>query len=198
MAIAASPRLATPADAMTMSFAATRRTAHMPMNTPGRAPTKWTLIVAPATGRLTPKRCVRCSSSGPYAETTMPMSRKPTAIDPIADGLRTIWSRRILVWINDQKPTEVGKYSGWGSDEDLHAQAGASEPTGPAMMPFLRHRATDRWWKVGLGFIWIPAIIVVITVEDWLHLSQSVTWISLGVLFVAFMAYLLFWDRRFR
>jgi hypothetical protein len=61
-------------------------------------------------------------------------------------------------------------------------------------MPFLRHRASDRWWRVGLGFIWVPAIIVVITVEDWLHLPQSVMWISLGVLFVAFIAYLLFWD----
>ena len=66
------------------------------------------------------------------------------------------------------------------------------------MLPFLRHRASDRWWRVGIGFIWVPAIIVVITVEDWLHVSQSVMWMSLGVLFVAFMAYLLFWDSSSR
>jgi hypothetical protein len=66
------------------------------------------------------------------------------------------------------------------------------------MLPFLRHRASDRWWRVGIGFIWVPAIIVVITVGDWLHLSQSAIWISLGVLYVAFMGYLLFLDQRRR
>jgi len=124
------------------------------------------------------------------------MSRKVTAIEAIAGLVRTTRSRRILVSINDQKPTDVGRYAGWGEDGDLDAPAGEPERTGPAMMPFLRHRASDRWWRVGLGFAWIPAIIVLITVEDWLHLSQSVMWISLGVLFVVFMAYLLVWDRR--
>ena len=114
----------------------------------------------------------------------------------IAHGVRTIWSRRILVSINDQKPDDVGKYAGWGSEEDAHAARAKPERTGPAMMPFLRYRASDRWWRVGIGFIWIPAIIVIITVEDWLHLSQSVMWISLGALFVVFMGYLLFWDQR--
>ena len=101
-----------------------------------------------------------------------------------------IGSRRILVSINDQKPTEVGTYAGWGSEEDERAAPGKPERMGPGMLPFLR--SNDRWWKVGIGFFWIPAIIVVITVEDWMHLPQSVMWISIGALFVAFMAYLLF------
>ena len=107
-------------------------------------------------------------------------------------------SERILDAIKDQKPTDVGRYAGWGSEDDAHAPAGEPERVGPGMMNFLRHRSTDRWWRVGLGFIWIPAIIVVITLEDWLHFPQSVMWISIGVVFVAFMAYLLFWnlDRR--
>lgn len=62
------------------------------------------------------------------------------------------------------------------------------------MLPFLR--SNERWWKVGIGLFWIPAIIAVITIEDWMHLSQSATWLSLGALFVAFMAYLLFWDQK--
>ena len=72
--------------------------------------------------------------------------------------------------------------------------SGKGERTGPALMPFLRHRASDRWWRLGLTFVWVPAMIVVITVEDWLHLPQSVGWISLGVLFVLFMAYVLLRD----
>src|SRR6266446_6650946 len=36
------------------------------------------LIVAPATGRPTAKRCVRCSSRGPNAPTTMPSSANAT------------------------------------------------------------------------------------------------------------------------
>jgi hypothetical protein len=111
-----------------------------------------------------------------------------------ATGESTTRSERILDSIKDQKPTDVGRYAGWGSDEDAHAPAGEPERTGPALMPFLRHRASDRWWRVGIGFIWVPAIIVAITLEDWLHVPQSVMWISLGVLFVAFLAYLLLWD----
>lgn len=34
--------------------------------------------------------------------------------------------------------------------------------------------------------MWLPAIIVVITVEDWLHMPPSVEWISLAVVFVLF------------
>ena len=102
-------------------------------------------------------------------------------------GRRTTRSRRILVSIKDQKPSEIGRYAGWGTEDDAHAPPGKGERAGPAMMPFLRHRANDRWWKVGIGFAYVPAIIAVITVEDWMHLSQSVMWISLGVFYVAFM-----------
>jgi len=64
------------------------------------------------------------------------------------------------------------------------------------MMPFLRHRTADRWWRLSLGFLWLPALVIVITVEDWFHLSQSIMWISLGVLFVGFLAFAFLADRR--
>lgn len=67
---------------------------------------------------------------------------------------------------------------------------------GPAMMPFLRHRAGDRWWRLALGFLWLPAIVVVITVQQWLHFSATITWISLGVMFVGFVAFVFLSDRR--
>ena len=107
---------------------------------------------------------------------------------PIEAGGRVTTCGRILVLIKDQKPTEVGRYAGWGTEEDAHEPAGKGERSGPAMAPFLRHMASDRWWKVGIGLAYLPAIIVVITVEDWMHLSQSVMWISLGVFYVLFMA----------
>lgn len=106
----------------------------------------------------------------------------------IAAGGRTILSRRILESIKDQEPTKIGRYAGWGSESDADAPAGKGDRSGPAMMPFLRYRASDRWWKVGLGFAYVPAIIAVITVEDWLHLGQPVMWISLGVFYLLFMA----------
>ena len=102
---------------------------------------------------------------------------------------------RILESIKDQKPTDVGRYAGWGADEDLKEPPGKPEPTGPAMMPFLRRRSGDRWWRLSLGFLLLPAMIVIITVEDWLHLSQSIMWISLGVLLAAFVTYILVSDR---
>jgi hypothetical protein len=64
------------------------------------------------------------------------------------------------------------------------------------MMPFLRHRPSDRWWRLSLGFLWLPALVVVITVGDWIHLSQSIVWISLGVLLVGYLAFVFVVDRR--
>jgi hypothetical protein len=86
-------------------------------------------------------------------------------MEAIETGAMTTRSRRILETINDQRPTEIGRYAGWGTDDDAHAPAGKGERSGPAMMPFLRHRSNDRWWRVGIGFAYIPAIIAVITVE---------------------------------
>ena len=62
-------------------------------------------------------------------------------------------------------------------------------------MPFLRYRASDRPWRVGFGLLWIPAIIVVITVEQWMKISQDIQWISIGVLFVVFVGTALLSDR---
>ena len=113
----------------------------------------------------------------------------------IESGLRTTGSRRILVSIKDQRSADIGRYAGWGTDEDADTPAGEGDRPGPSMMPFLRHRASDRWWKVGIGFAYVPAIIAVITVEDWMHLSQSVMWLSLAVFYVAFMG-TIYWTWR--
>jgi hypothetical protein len=56
------------------------------------------------------------------------------------------------------------------------------------LAPFLRYRATDRAWRLAFGILWIPAIIVVITIEEWLGVPQNIQWISLAVVFVLFMA----------
>lgn len=110
-------------------------------------------------------------------------------IDAIAGRERTTRSGRILASINDQKRDEkVGSYAGWGADEDAEAPAGPGERHGPALAPFLRYRSTDRAWRLAFGLLWIPAMIVVITVEDWMHVPQGFQWISLGVVFVVFMA----------
>ena len=108
------------------------------------------------------------------------------AIAMSAGAERKTRCERILGWINDQKPTDVGRYTGWGTGEELKEPEGGPERIGPAMMPFLRHRATDRWWRVAFGLAWIPATIVLITIEDWMHVPQGAMWISIGALFVAF------------
>src|SRR6266545_8301192 len=51
-------------------------------------------MMEPATGRLTPKRRVRCTSSGPYPPSTMPISRKIAAMATIARVVRTSGPRR--------------------------------------------------------------------------------------------------------
>src|SRR5438445_13308771 len=78
---------------------------------------------------------------------------------------------------------EIGRNAGWGAGGDLDAPP-VEERTGPALAPFLRYRGGDRAWRLALGCLWLPAIVVVITVEDWLHVPQSVQWISLGFVFV--------------
>jgi len=95
----------------------------------------------------------------------------------------------MLVSINDQERSDIGRYAGWGlEDNPAEAAPAKAEPMGTGMMPFLRYRYGDRWWKVGIGFAYVPAIIAVVSVESWLGLRQSLIWISLGVFYVAFMA----------
>ncbi|HET7338762.1 MAG TPA: hypothetical protein VFK22_04385 [Candidatus Dormibacteraeota bacterium] len=65
-------------------------------------------------------------------------------------------------------------------------------------MPFLRYRATDRTWRVGFGLLWIPAVIIVLSVELWLNVPQTIDWISLGVLFILFVGSALISDRFLR
>lgn len=66
------------------------------------------------------------------------------------------------------------------------------------MMPLLRHLPGDKAWWLAIGLMWIPAIIVVLTVEDWLHVPQGIQWISLGVLFVVFIVVSIFSNRQRR
>ena len=65
-------------------------------------------------------------------------------------------------------------------------------------MPFLRYRATDRTWRVGFGLLWIPAVIVVLTIEQWLNIPGEIQWISLGVLFIVFVGTAILSDRFMR
>lgn len=113
---------------------------------------------------------------------------------PIATiDVRVSTTRRscILGAINDQPPREpdnIGRYAGWGAGDDLEARPGKGESHGPALAPFLRYRSDDRAWRLAFGCAWIPAVIVVITIEQWMHISQDIQWISLGIVFVLFMA----------
>ena len=84
--------------------------------------------------------------------------------------------------------------TGWKSGDELNPPP-EPERVGPSLAPFLRHRRGDVWWRVGLGFAWLPLLIVVITVEDWIGLSQSIMWVSLGVLFVGYVAFIVISDR---
>ena len=65
-------------------------------------------------------------------------------------------------------------------------------------MPFLRYRGSDRGWRVGFGLLWIPAVIIVLTLEEWMGVSQDIQWISMGVLFVFFVGTALLSDRLIR
>ena len=108
---------------------------------------------------------------------------------PTERGGRITGSRRILVSIKDQPREErIGDYAGWGAGDDVKARPGEAERHGPALAPFLRYRSDDRAWRLAFGCLWIPAVIVVITVEAWLGIPQGWQWVSLGVVFIAFMA----------
>lgn len=101
----------------------------------------------------------------------------------------TTRSGRILDSINEQKRDgKIAGYAGWGGDDDVAAPPGEGERHGPALAPFLRYRSTDRAWRLAFGCLWLPAVIVVVTVEDWLHVPQGAQWISLAVVFLLFMA----------
>jgi hypothetical protein len=92
------------------------------------------------------------------------------------------------VAIKDQdREKDIGGYAGWGTEQDLKAQPGEGERHGPALAPFLRYRSTDRAWRLSFGCMWVPAIIVVLTIEEWMGIPQDIQWISLGVVFVLFM-----------
>jgi hypothetical protein len=54
----------------------------------------------------------------------------------------------------------------------------------------------DRVWRRTLGCLWIPAIIVLITVEDWLHVPQLFSWISIGVLLMVYLVVARLTDRK--
>ena len=126
------------------------------------------------------------------------MTRYVAPIATIPDRERTMRSGRILGSIKDQETGDgIGRYAGWGSGEDAAAPE-AKDREGPQLAPFLRYRRSDRAWRLSLGCLWVPAIIAVITVEDWLHVSQEMQWVSLGVLFVAFLATTFISDRLMR
>src|SRR6185312_12662498 len=85
-----SPTTITDAAIITLTRAEMRSNDRSAIRTPGIDPAKWTLMVAPATGRLTSNLRTRCSSNGPYDETTSPIKRNAAAIPPIATGVTTM------------------------------------------------------------------------------------------------------------
>lgn len=89
------------------------------------------------------------------------------------------------VTLQDHPESEVGKYAGWGTD-DAGAPPQSKPPDRTELLYAWRYRE-DNVWRDRLVWLWVPALIVVITVEDWLHVPQLVGWISLGVLFVVFL-----------
>jgi hypothetical protein len=68
------------------------------------------------------------------------------------------------------------------------------EREGPSLFP-LTYRP-DRMWRRTLGCLWLPAIVVLITVEDWLHVPQEMGWISIAGLFVVFLLVAWWSDRK--
>src|SRR5438067_574538 len=69
---------------MNVSRPGRRARARIASRLPIRPPAKCTLMIDPATGRLTAKRRVRTSRSGPYAETTRPIRRNVAPTPTIA------------------------------------------------------------------------------------------------------------------
>ena len=51
-------------------------------------------------------------------------------------------------------------------------------------------------WRRTLGCLWIPAIVVLITIEDWLHVPQVAGWISIAVLLVVLLVVARLSDRK--
>jgi hypothetical protein len=102
------------------------------------------------------------------------MNRKVAPTARVAVRVSTTRSPPILVSIKDQpRDEDIGRYAGWGGGEDSDAPPGSGEREGPALAPFLRYRATDRAWRLAFGILWIPAIIVVITIEEWMGIPQN-------------------------
>ena len=42
------------------------------------------------------------------------------------------------------------------------------------MIPFFGYRAGERWWRAGIGFAYVPAIIAVVSVELWMRADAAV------------------------
>lgn len=78
---------------------------------------------------------------------------------------------------------DVGRYSGWGHDEELPK---GGPPEQRHHLAFMRYEE-DNVWRDRLGCLYLPAMVVLITVEDWLHVPQVAGWISLVGLFAFFM-----------
>jgi len=88
--------------------------------------------------------------------------------------------------ISDRDDREdIGQYAGWGTDDDLNSRPQRERGRGPSIFPYL---ATDPGtWRRSLGCLWIPALILLITIEEWLHVPQAVGWLSILGLFVVFL-----------
>lgn len=83
--------------------------------------------------------------------------------------------------------TEIGRYAGWGSDEDASKPPGRrDEPKIPT--PLQAHRVTR---SDKLGLLLIPCWLVALTVWEWLHnrfgVPPWVGWASIGTVALVFV-----------
>jgi hypothetical protein len=111
----------------------------------------------------------------------------------IESGGRATRSRRILVSIKDQRPDDIGEYAGWGGREDQVARP-PRDRYGPSVLPF--RYGTNPWGRT-LGCLYLPAVVVLLTIElDVLHMPDAAGWVSMVGLFVAFILFGRWLDRR--
>jgi hypothetical protein len=96
--------------------------------------------------------------------------------------------------LNDHHESDVGKYAGWGTGDDANPPPKSSPPERTQLLYAWRYRE-DNVWRDRLVWLWVPAMILLITIEDWLHVPQLVGWLSIGALFVVFLVVAWLTDR---
>lgn len=88
--------------------------------------------------------------------------------------------------MKDHRELDIGRYAGWGTGEDANPPPESDPPERRELLYALRYRE-DNVWRDRLVWLWVPSMIVLITIDDWLHIPQWAGWMSLGGLLVVFL-----------